>query len=81
MAITRSSELMRIEIIPLGDGGFPNLFLTYRDSFDDPDDASLPVSNTRSAVLVKASPEGVATDITGESQLVQDICAAVWTDD
>lgn len=78
MAITRSSELVRIEIIPLGDGGFPNLFLTYRDSFDDPDDESLPVTNSRSVVLVKENREGVATDVSGESQMIQDICAVIW---
>ena len=41
---------------------------------DDPDDDTLPITQNRSFQLRPGD------DVSGQPQLVQDICAAVWTD-
>lgn len=90
MAITKTTSLRRVEIFPVSDtdapiaenAGNPSLIVTYADVIDDPDDNDLPAVITRESRLIRYSDETTqtATDVTGEAQLVQDICAAVWTD-
>ena len=70
---------------------WPTVMVVYEDVLDDPDDAELPVTATRVKHLTKfiftpgTDDEGnptvssAATDVTGENQLVQDICGAVWS--
>jgi hypothetical protein len=61
--------------------------VVYEDAMDDPDDNDLPVTATRvkqlNRYLVTIDEDGTetstATDVTGEDQLVQDICGAIWT--
>ena len=56
--------------------------------FDDTSDAALPVTSTvvkhlqRFVVTVDdvGNETSTATDVSGEDQLVQNVCAAVWTD-
>ena len=69
---------------------WPTVMVVYEDVLDDPDDAELPVVATRVKHLTKftvttsVDEEGVTTEssadtvVTGEDQLVQDICGAVW---
>lgn len=70
---------------------WPTLMVVYEDVLDDPDDAELPVTATRVKHLGKftitygTDSEGnptessAATVVTGEDQLIQDICGAVWS--
>ena len=62
--------------------------VVYEHTFDDSTDDALPVTSTvvknlsRNTVTVAedGTESSAATDVTGEDQLVQDICAAIWTD-
>ena len=70
--------------------GNPSLFVLYENTFDDSEDDSLPaVSPTsksidRYVITTDTDSDGnptetvTATDVTGEDQLVQDVCAAIW---
>ncbi len=70
---------------------WPTVMVVYEDMLDDTEDADLPVTATRVKHLTKftltttADSEGettttsAATVVTGEDQLVQDICGAVWS--
>jgi len=89
MAITNTRTVQRIETYPALVGDDPTLMVVYLHTFDDTTDTALPVTSTVTKNLSRYEPlpmdaeegaERTATDITGEDQLVQDICAAVWTD-
>ena len=70
---------------------WPTVMVVYEDMLDDTEDADLPVTATRVKHLEKftttpgTDSEGnptvssAATVVTGEDQLVQDICGAVWS--
>ena len=70
---------------------WPTVMVVYEDILDDTEDADLPVTATRVKHLEKftlthgTDDEGnptvssAATVVTGEAQLVQDICGAVWS--
>ena len=96
MAITKTTEVQRVETYPAMDStaantlssAWPTLMVVYEDVLDDPEDAELPVRATRTKNLQKftvtpgvdgAEDTSVATDVTGEAQLVQDICGAIWS--
>ena len=94
MAITKTTSVQRVEVYPsvgsdatLNEGN-PTMMVVYEDSMDDPNDSDLPVSATRVKSLQRftitiaddGTDSSAATDVTGEDQLVQDICAAIWTD-
>jgi len=90
MAITKTTSVQRCEVYPQSDAdaadtlnaGNATIMVVYEDSMDDPDDNDLPVTATRVKHLKRYSDEenATATDVTGEDQLVQGICSAVWTD-
>jgi len=94
MAITKTTSVQRIEVYPAtGDDatlneGNPTLMAVYEDAMDDPDDNDLPVTATRVKHLTRylvtinddETTTSTATDVTGEDQLVQDICGGIWTD-
>jgi len=85
MAITNTRSVQRIEVTPTGDD--PSVLVTYIYTFDDPDDADLPTSTQSTKHLIRntvtldadGTETSGPTDVTGEDQLVQDICAAIWT--
>lgn len=89
MAITKTSVLERVEVRPAADSsaadttniGNPTVEAVYVDTIDDTSDADLPVDYTRTKYLERYSDEenSTATDVTGEDQLVQDICGAIWS--
>ena len=89
MAITNTRAVQRAEVYPAGEGETdPRLMVVYEHTFDDSSDDALPVTSTvvknlsRNTVTVAedGTESSAATDVTGEDQLVQDICAAIWTD-
>jgi len=80
MAMTKSEELQSVHVevhaTPMMPDSEPTKMVTaiVRVSWDDPDDSDLPISKQESRVFVEGD------DVSGQDQLVQDICAAVWTD-
>lgn len=86
MAITNTRAVQRIETYPALVGADPTLMVAYQHTFDDTNDTALPVTSTvvkhlhRFTVTVAedGTESSAATDVTGEDQLVQDICGAVW---
>ena len=89
MAITNTRAVQRIETYPADTAdGDPKLMVVYEHTFDDSTDDALPVTSTvvkqLQRYIVTTDEDGneisTATDVTSEDQLVQDICAAVWTD-
>ena len=87
MAITNTRTVERIEVYPQDPD--PSLMVVYHHLFDDTSDNDLPVPTTRTKMLTRyittSGEDGevtsTPTDITGEDQLVQDICGLLWTDD
>lgn len=89
MAITKTTAVQRIEVYPAVDSdaadttnaGNPTVMCVYEDTLDDSTDADLPVTATRVKHLERYSDETnqTATVVTGEDQLVQDICGAIWS--
>jgi hypothetical protein len=49
-------------------------------TFDDTTDAELPAVSNHVTHLNRYDADGEATDVTGQIQIVQDICAAIWKD-
>jgi len=89
MAITKTRAVQRIEVYPAAEAdGDPRLMVVYENTFDDSEDDTLPETTVsvknleRNTVTISddGTESSAATDVTGEDQLVQDICAAVWTD-
>ncbi len=89
MAITKTEVLRRCEVYPAMDADDPptdndaNPTVVYvsQITFDDADDAELPAISNHATYLNRYNDEGNPTDVSGYPQIVQDICAAVWTDD
>lgn len=99
MAITKTTRVQRCEVYPKADASaeatesaaWPSLMVVYEDVLDDPDDAELPVTATRTKHLSKftvttgvdddgnPTSTSAATVVTGEDQLVQDICGGIWS--
>ena len=89
MAITNTRTVQRIEAYPATFGQEdPRVMVVYEHTFDDTEDDNLPAVSTvvkhldRYTVTVAedGTEASTATDVTGEAQLVQDICGAIWTD-
>lgn len=90
MAITKTTSVQRVETYPPADStaedtvnaGNCSVMVVYFDSMDDPSDDDLPVVAERVKWIYRYTndEDQTATTITGEAQLVQDICGAVWTD-
>lgn len=95
MAITKTTSVQRCEVYPQADAdaadtlnsGNVTVMVVYTDIIDDPDDDDLPASMQRvkhlNRYVVTTDEDGnetsTATDVTGEAQLVQDVCGALWT--
>jgi len=86
MAITKTTTVHRIEVIPGADD--PALVVSYMDFFDDPDDDQLPTRSNRTVHLERithgvdedGNATSTPTDVSGHDALVQAIAAAVWAD-
>ena len=89
MAITKTTALEHVEVRVAEDSsaadttnaGNPTVEVTYVDTIDDTSDADLPADILRTKLIERYSDEDnqTATDVTGEAQLVQDICGAIWS--
>ena len=88
MTITKTEVLQRCETYPpqvpdaepTTNEGNPRLMVVMEITFDDADDAELPAVSNHVTHLNRDDADGNPTDVSGYVQLVQDICAAVWTD-
>ena len=88
MAITKTEKIERISIVLKDPADTSVIILQGKITWDDPDDDQLPIERETVKSVEKYTlvhdenqqPSTVETDILGEDQLVQDICAAVWTD-
>ena len=86
MAITKTRTVQRLEVYPAVGDQDEVVHVVYNHIFDDSSDDELPVTHTHAKVLKKTTTtlnddgEDVVsnTDVSGEDQLVQDVCAAVW---
>ena len=89
MAITNTRAVQRCEVYPANgvDSG-PTIMVVYQHTFDDSDDDALPVTTLVTRHIqryqelpmdAEAATERTATDVSGEDQLVQDICGALWS--
>ena len=89
MAITKTEVLQRCELYPARNPdagsetneGNPSLMVIMEIHFDDPDDAELPAVSAHPSGLSRYDSDGNPTDVSIYPQLVQNICAAVWTDE
>ena len=99
MAISKTTRVQRAEVYPKSNAeaeatlsaAWPTVMVVYEDVLDDPDDAELPVTATRTKHLQKftithgtdddgnPTQSSAATVVTGEDALVQSICTAVWS--
>ena len=81
MTMTKTVELMDITVRPNmsispADPSTMVTLVTVNDrvTVDDPDDDTLPVTQNRSFNFKPGD------DVSGQPQIVQDICASVWPD-
>ena len=74
MAITKTTTVHRVEVIVKDTSDYTQstLSVTLVDKWDDPNDADLPIRNSRSVYIKSGS------DVTSYPQFVQDIAATVW---
>lgn len=87
MAITKTKTVQRIEVYPAMDSSadattneaHERVMVVYEITFDDSEDATLPVATNSTVYLSKFDPEGNATSTSGEDTLVQTICSAIWS--
>ena len=83
MAITRTTKLKKIEIVPQNP---PVMYLMEEVTFDDTEDDSPPiVSNRRRVFQVShldnpddGTYEEITPDFSGEDALIQDISSVLW---
>ena len=88
MAITNVKKVQRVEVYPIADSTaadtsnakHESIMVVYNYTFDDSEDASLPITTTKVVHLNKfVSDGGSATDVSGEDALVQAVCGAIWS--
>lgn len=79
MAISKTRSVSRCEVYPAQDDSQPRIMVVYEYSFDDTEDDELPANSTSVKHFEATDSEGVATDMSGEDQLVQDIAGAIWS--
>ena len=87
MAITKTQVLQRCETYPAQDSaassstneGNPTLMVVMEITFDDTGDAELPAISNHVTNLSRYDQNGDPTVVTGQAQIVQDICAGIWT--
>ena len=88
MAMTKTVTLQYFEVHSADNSdadtnmGNPTLHVFYSVKVDDPSDEELPIRQSKNYTIARYSDEEnqTATDVSNEDQLVQDVCAAIWTD-
>lgn len=86
MAITKTEVNQRTEVYvaqnPEAESttneGNPTLMVVTTITFDDSEDAELPAVSNHVTHLSRYDENGDPTVITGQAQIVQDICAGIW---
>ena len=86
MAITKTEVNQRTEVYKAQDleaasttnEGNPTLMVVTQITFDDSEDAELPAVSNHVTYLSRYDENGDPTVITGQAQIVQDICAGIW---
>ena len=86
MAITKTEVNQRTEVYvaqdseaePTTNEGNPTLMVVTTITFDDTGDAELPAVSNHVVHLSRYDADGEPTVITGQAQIVQDICAGIW---
>jgi hypothetical protein len=86
MAITKTEVNQRTEVYVAQDSeaasttneGNPTLMVVTTITFDDSEDAELPAVSNHVVNLSRYDENGDPTVITGQAQIVQDICAGIW---
>lgn len=83
MAITKTSSINEITV--KYQGSVPDVYVRRLVAWDDPDDNELPIEKAVIEIYAKQSyNEETETwednDYSSADQVIQDICAAVWTD-
>ena len=78
MTIKLTRTVQRIETYPAmeapeGEESYSTVMVVYLDLFDDPNDEQLPVT-AQNVIHIKKG-----NDYSKEDQLVQTICAAIWS--
>jgi len=87
MAITKTEVNQRTEVYVAQDStaasttneGNPTLMVVTTITFDDTSDAELPAISNHVTNLSRYDQNGDPTVVTGQAQIVQDICAGIWT--
>lgn len=87
MAITKTTVIQRIDVIPAADSSadnttniaWPTAYVVYHDTLDDSSDDDLPIVHTRGKNFEKFDSEGNATVYSEEDLLVQDVLGAIWS--
>ena len=86
MSITNVRTVQRVEVYPpadadgTGNDAEPTVMVVYEHTFDDTTDAELPVTTTKVKHISRYQEDGTtATDVSGDDQLVQDICGGIWS--
>mgnify|MGYP001568791222 FL=1 len=87
MAITKTEVNQRTEVYVAQDSeaasttneGNPTLMVVTTITFDDTSDAELPAVSNHVTHLSRYDENGDPTVITGQAQIVQDICAGIWS--
>ena len=74
MAITKTTTVHRVDVLVRDTSDYTQsvLSVTLVDMWDDPNDADLPIRNSRSVNLTPGS------DVSSYPQFLQDIAATVW---
>jgi hypothetical protein len=86
MTITKTEVNQRTEVYkaadpeaePTTNEGNPTLMIVTEITFDDSEDAELPAVSNHVTYLSRYDENGDPTVITGQAQIVQDICAGIW---
>lgn len=87
MAITKTTTVQRIDVIPAVDSSaedttneaHPTAYVVYLDTIDDESDNDLPIVHTRGKTFEKFDSEGNATVYSLEDTLVQNVLSAIWS--
>jgi len=88
MSITKTEAIERITVVLKTPADTSDVIVQSRVTWDDPDDDQLPIMRENVHTVQKyetsydENQQAVTTenDITGEDQMVQDICALIWGD-
>lgn len=81
MAVTKTTTVKSVQVLPPeGDIAHHEIWVEYRDSWDDPDDNDLPIEKCRVSHLRRYDENGNSTDISSHHTLVQSLCNLLWVD-